>query len=310
MNIVLGIIIFILLIIIYIQNISKMKRNQHLQYTSQKLEEIIKNNSTERLMLFTTDKWLKKLMININELLDYNHKNVIKYNKAEISIRKMLSNISHDLKTPLTVVLGYVETLKLKTSLNNEEIIMIDNIYDKAIEVLSLINKFFDLAKLESGDKHLPLSKITINELCRKNLLDFYDTLNNKGFEVSINIPDKNIYVFGNEDAINRILNNLISNVVKYGSDGKFIGVNLKEDDNYAYIEIIDKGKGIDEMYKEAVFERMYTLEDSRNKSYQGSGLGLTITKKLVETLGGEIHLNSKPYEKTIFSFTLKKINY
>lgn len=310
MNIALGIIIFILLITIYLQNNSKMKRNKHLQYISQKLEEIIKNNSTERLMLFTTDKELKKLMININELLDYNHKNIIKYNKAEISIRKMLSNISHDLKTPLTVVLGYVETLKLKISLNNEKSLMVANIYDKTIEVLSLINKFFDLAKLESGDKHLPLSKININELCRKNILDFYDILNNKDFEVFINVPDKNIYVFGNEEAINRILNNLISNAVKYGEDGKFIELNLKEDESYAYIEIIDKGKGINEMYKEAVFERMYTLEDSRNKSYQGSGLGLTITKKLIETLGGEIHLNSKPYEKTIFSFTLKKINY
>ncbi len=172
---------------------------------------------------------------------------------------------------------------------------MVNKVYDKTIEVLDLINKFFDLAKLESGDKHIPLSKININEICRKKILDFYDTVSNKGFQVDINIPDKNIYVLGNEEAINRILDNLISNAVKYGEDGKFLGMHLREDEAYVYIEVIDKGKGIDEMYKEEVFERMYTLEDSRNKSYQGSGLGLTITKKLIETLGGEIHLNSSP---------------
>ena len=310
MNIILGIIIIILCIIIYIQYNTRIKRNQNIGYISQKLEEIIENKSTERLMLFTTDKELKRLMIDINELLDYNHKNMIKYNRAQIAMRKMISNISHDLKTPLTVVMGYVETLKLKGNLINEEKLMVNKIYDKTIDVLDFINKFFDLAKIESGDKHIPLSKININEICRKKILDFYDTVSNKGFQVDINIPDKNIYVLGNEEAINRILDNLISNAVKYGEDGKFLGMHLREDEAYVYIEVIDKGKGIDEMYKEEVFERMYTLEDSRNKSYQGSGLGLTITKKLIETLGGEIHLNSIPYEKTTFSFTLKKLNY
>lgn len=121
MNIILGVIILILFVIIYIQHSLKVQSNKDIEYISQKLEQIIKNNSTERLMLFTNNKELKRIIVDINELLDYNHKNMIKYNRAEISMRKMLSNISHDLKTPLTVVLGYVETLKLKTSLSNEE---------------------------------------------------------------------------------------------------------------------------------------------------------------------------------------------
>ncbi|WP_249930726.1 ATP-binding protein, partial [Paenibacillus polymyxa] len=74
--------------------------------------------------------------------------------------------------------------------------------------------------------------------------------------------------------------------------------------------EVWDRGKGIQEPEQDKVFERMYTLEDSRNKAVQGSGLGLTIAKRLVECMNGEMQLTSKPYEQTVFSFTLKKINY
>jgi signal transduction histidine kinase len=105
-------------------------------------------------------------------------------------------------------------------------------------------------------------------------------------------------------------MNNLISNAIKYGHDGKYIGLNLSFDDKFVYVEIWDKGKGIDITNIEKVFERMYTLEDSRNKLYQGSGLGLTITKRLVDKLGGEISLMSKHYERTSFTFKLKRILY
>nr|WP_243177008.1 ATP-binding protein [Clostridium estertheticum] len=223
----------------------------------------------------------------------------------------MLSNISHDLKTPLTVVLGYIETIKLDNDISKDERdLLLSNVYTKALEVIGLINEFFDLAKLESGDKDITISRVNINEICRKSLLEFYENLTSKGYEVSIDIPSINIYVLGNLDAIHRIMNNLISNAIKYGSDGKYLGLKLTYDDNCSYVEICDKGKGIEEINVDRVFERMYTLEDSRNKLYQGSGLGLTITKRLVEKLGGKISLESKPYEKTSFIFQLKRITY
>jgi signal transduction histidine kinase len=228
-----------------------------------------------------------------------------------MTMKKMLSNISHDLKTPLTVVLGYIEAIKLDRNISNEERdVLLSKVDNKTHEVLELINKFFDLAKLESGDKDIPLTRINMNEVCRKNILTFYDILTSKGFEVIIDIPESNIYTMGNEEALDRILDNLISNAIKYGNEGMVLGLSLRNDDNYVYVVIWDKGKGISETHKDKVFERMYTLEDSRNKLYQGSGLGLTITKRLVEKLAGEIFLESKPYEKTSFTFKLKRITY
>lgn len=306
MKILLVTIILILTLIIFIQRSKNVKISKDIKYMEVKLQEIMENNSEERIKVFTSNEEVKKLIGTINKLLDYNGKNITKYNKTKLSMKKMLSNISHDLKTPLTVILGYVEMLKLRS----EEKVMADKIYDKATEVLDLINKFFDLARLESGDKRIEISKVNICEICRTTILNFYDKLHNEGMEVLIDIPEKDIFVLGNEDAIVRILNNLITNSIRYGNDGKYFGLVINDDEAVATINIIDKGKGIEESYKEEVFERIFTLEDSRSKAYQGSGLGLTITKSLVEVLGGTITLNSISYVKTVFSFTLNKFNY
>lgn len=306
MKILLVTIILILTLIIFIQRSKNVKISKDIKYMKVKLQEIMENHSEERIKVFTSNEEVKNLIGTINKLLDYNGKNITKYNKTKLSMKKMLSNISHDLKTPLTVILGYVEMLKLRS----EEKVMADKIYDKATEVLDLINKFFDLARLESEDKRIEISKVNICEICRTTMLNFYDKLHNEGMEVLIDIPEKDIFVLGNEDAIVRILNNLITNSIRYGNHGKYLGLVINDDEAVATVNIIDKGKGIEESYKEEVFERIFTLEDSRSKAYQGSGLGLTITKSLVEVLGGTITLNSIPYVKTVFSFTLNKFNY
>ena len=304
-------IIIILIGMIYFQYKTQKDKSNNLKYIHEKLKSIIDKNSSEKLLVFTDDKELIPLLIEINELLNFSQKIIADYSKTEIEMRKMLSNVSHDLKTPLTVVLGYIETIKLGNNVSTEEReVYLSKVQAKTIEVLELINKFFDLAKLESGDKKVPLTKVNLNEICRKNILNFYDILMAKGVEVSIDIPDKNVYVLGNEEAFDRILNNLISNAIKYGSDGKIIGLKLRIEDEFACIDVWDRGKGIEEINKDKVFERMYTLDDSRNKYYEGSGLGLTITKRFVEKLGGEISIYSVPYEKTIFTFKIKRIDF
>ncbi len=221
-----------------------------------------------------------------------NKKTNANHAKVEISMRKMLSNISHDLKTPLTVILGYTEMLNKDKTMNKEEQhILLEKVHVKTLEVMELIHKFFDLARLESGDKAIEITKVNMNEVCREKILTFYDLITTKGFEVHIDIPEKNMYAFGNTEVLGRVLNNLISNALTYGYDGKILGITLSDDERYVYVDVWDRGKGINESHIDKVFERMYTLEDSRNRLYQGSGLGLTITKRLVEALGGEIHL-------------------
>ncbi|MCP6680861.1 sensor histidine kinase [Bacillus nakamurai] len=290
---------------------SRLNLKTEIKYIGNKLGKIVREETGERLLLYTDDKYIKSLLIQINNLLDHNQKIKGNYNSIELSMRKMLSNISHDLKTPLTVILGYIEIINNDKSLTAERIMnLLKTVNLKTVEVLALINRFFELVKLESGDKKLNSSRIDICEVSRKIILDYYEILISKEFEVVIDIPEDPVFVSGDEDAIERVLNNLITNAIQYGSDGKMVGLKIRIADNDAFVEVSDKGKGINELHKDRVFERMYTLEDSRNINYQGSGLGLTITKRLVEQMGGSISLDSVPYQKTIFSVRLKRIRF
>lgn len=226
-------------------------------------------------------------------------------------MKKMLANISHDLKTPLTVVLGYIEMLQLQGSASEgERQRLLAGVHAKTLEVLKIIHTFFDLAKLEAGDTDYPITKINVCEISRKNILSFYDMVTSMGLNITITIPETPMYALGNEEALDRVLNNLLSNALAYGADGNVIGLTVRNDETTIYIDVWDCGKGIDEYHIDSVFERMYTLEDSRNKSFQGSGLGLTITKRLVEMMDGSIQLSSIPYKKTIFTIALKRMMY
>lgn len=285
--------------------------NQEITYIEKKVQSIIDQQTDENVLLYTSNPQMKSLLIQINRLLEHNQKTVANFHSVERSMRKMLSNISHDIKTPLTVILGYIEIILHDNTINQEkEKSLLQTVHLKAEEVLELINRFFELVKLESDDVHLDMSKIELGEICRKTILDYYEILTKKEFNVSIEIPNEQIFIWGNKEAVERILNNLISNALSYGSDGKLIGLHLRSTEDRVYIDIIDRGKGILEDDKDRVFERLYTMEDSRNKFYQGSGLGLTITKRLVEQLGGKISLESIPYQKTTFTVELKRVTY
>ncbi len=287
------------------------KRSAQLKRVHAKLDMILEQNTSEKVLLFTEDVELRQLLILINQLLEHNQRIQAERSGTEKSIRRMLSNVSHDLKTPLTVVLGYVETLSLDPGMKDEDRAeMLVKVQRKTNEVMDLIRQFFDLVKLESGDQPMPLTRVHVNEVCRRNMLDFYDVLTSAGFEVDIQIPEEPVYAYANEGAIDRILNNLISNAIRYGKDGNVVGLILRREQDAVCVDVWDRGKGIREIHQSRVFERMYTLEDSRSRSYQGSGLGLTISKRLAQSQGGDIRLYSRPYEKTIFTVRLRPFRY
>lgn len=296
----------LLAIVIYQQFAFRRGTQNKLKKISQKLKEIQDMNSDENIKVFTDNKVLIDLAAQINRLLENQRKVKVDYRRSEISSKKMLSNISHDIKTPMTVILGYLEIMRLNSSRENE---MLWKVEQKAQKVMELINQFFTLAKLEAGDTQIEISKIDVCETCRENVLDFYELLTQKEFQVDVDIPEKAVYVQGNKDALQRILFNLISNVVRYGSDGKYMGIFLRSDKKYIYIDVVDKGKGIDRAFAQSVFERLFTMEDSRNREIQGNGLGLTIAQNLAHQLGGEITLESKPYVKTVFTVKLRKFS-
>ncbi|MGJ7911035.1 sensor histidine kinase [Neobacillus sp. LXY-1] len=306
---ILSMIILALLICVIFQYQSKKGRNKELIYITNKLEQIKASQVSERILVVTDDKQLIKMLDMLNQVVDEYQENVRQYKKSKTSMKRMLANVSHDLKTPLTVIAGYIEMLQQQPQMKEQERVrMLEQVHSKTLELITLMNTFFDLAKLESGDKDIPLEKINLTEICKNNILLFYEWIQMKGLEVVIEIPERPVFALGNEEALNRVLNNLISNGLRYGADGKLIGIRLFNDETRVFVEVFDKGKGINETEQDRVFERLFTLEESRNKAFQGSGLGLTITKRLVEEMQGDISIQSIPFEKTSFTFSLKRL--
>ena len=294
-------------VILYQQFAFRTGTQAKLRAISDKLKEIIEKDSDEQITVFTENKDLMELAAQINALLEKYLKTKADYRRSEITSKKMLSNISHDIKTPMTVILGYLEIMQLSETLSDE---MLKKVERKAQSVMELINQFFTLSKIESGDMDIELSRVDICEICRESVLDFYELLSNKKFYVKVDMPETPIYIQGNKEALQRILFNLISNVIRYGADGKYLGISLRDDDRNVYVDVTDKGKGIDRAFADSIFDRLFTMEDSRNRNIQGNGLGLTIAQNLAQRLGGTITLESIPHEKTTFTVRLKKISF
>lgn len=272
---------------------------------AEELKEILDKNEDTYLMVFTNHKELMILAAQINRLLEESSKAKADFYRSEMASKRMLSNISHDIKTPMTVVLGYLEIMRLQGVFDRE---MLEKTEQKARNMLELMNQFFTLAKLEAGDTPLKLSKVDVGGICREAVLGFYEILTEKDFQVEVKIPSEPVWVKGDPEALQRILWNLISNVIRYGWEGGYLGIFLREEERIVCVDVEDKGRGIDRKFAENVFERLFTMEDSRSRKVQGNGLGLTIAKNLALQMDGDIVLESVPYERTVFTLRLKKL--
>ncbi len=273
----------------------------------EKMKEIADTDSDERIMVFTGNQELMELAAQINRLLEERLKIRADHRRSEMTSKKMLSNISHDMKTPMTVVLGYLEIMRLGNEVSPEMLLKTEQ---KAQGVMELINQFFTLAKIEAGDMDLKLLRVDLCEICRESILDFYEILTNAEFQVEIGLPEQAVWIQGDPEALQRILFNLVSNAIRYGSEGKYLGVFLRTDEKNAYVDIMDQGQGIEKCYTEHVFDRLFTMEDSRSRSIQGNGLGLTIARNLAQQMGGDIALDSTPHVKTTFTVRMKRMLY
>ena len=296
------IILLFLAMLILILCIKEKNRKRQIRTIARDISRIMGCVSSEKVMSFTSEKEMKYLIEQINGLLEHQLKVKADYMETRLEIKRMLSNVSHDIKTPMTVILGYLEIMTAKQPDEN-----LFKIQKKANEVMELINKFFTLAKLEAGDIDFVMETININELCREIILDYYDILTEQDFDVDVRIPEEPFYLYSSKEGLERILNNLISNALRYGAGGKYLGLEVRWDETILYIRVTDKGKGIEASELSHIFDRTYTLEDSRNKNIQGNGLGLTIAKGIAERLDGDITVTSSPHKKTTFTLQIKR---
>ena len=297
-------IISMILLVLYFKEHNKIKKiESDYKYINARLLDIINNSENNYILIPSDIKVVKETAKGINNLLEKFNDSQIDYNRNQKVILQIFTNISHDLRTPITVLKGYIEMLYLQSQ--KEDLppaihATIEKMQRNSQELVHSVNNLFNLAKIQSGDMVFHIQKVNLTQVCHEIILEFYTILEEEKFHVEVNIEDKPLYANVDIEAVGRILKNLIDNAIKYGNAGKFLGISLYKKDNHIYIEVEDHGAGISEKDKIHIFTRAYTADRKK-----GNGLGLAISQELANSMGGSISVVSIPQEKTVFTIQL-----
>lgn len=221
---------------------------------------------------------------------------------------RMMADISHDLKTPITSIQGYAKALSDGIIPDGDKDKYIKIIYEKSKKLTDLINIFHEYSKLEHPDFNLTLEKVDLSEYLRAYIALKYEDIVESGFNIEVDIPEEEMEMKIDKIQLQRVFDNILGNSIKHNEKGTNIYVSLeKKSDSYEII-IADDGKGIPKEIASNIFEAFTVGDESRN-SRQGSGLGLAIAKTIVELHEGTIELVLAPPKElsTEFKITLKK---
>ena len=294
-----------LLLTLIWQRIQYKKLLREINYISNRLETLSITSENGFVLLPTDCTCMKKLGAVLNTLLQDFYTSKAEFEQTQKAMAQFLTNISHDIRTPLTVLKGNSEMLAAKA----DELSVLENIHAMAVKIdrkaddlITTINDYFTMSKIASGDLPLKLQKENISRLCHDTILDYYDLLEKQQFEVDIQIPDTPIFAYTDRDALQRILKNLIDNAIRHGSDGQYLSLRLNAVKEKSVVEIEDHGKGMSPQQQKQIFTRNYTTAPKSS----GSGLGLAISKHLASQIGAELRVQSIPNEQTVFSIIMK----
>ena len=224
--------------------------------------------------------------------------------------KELISNISHDLKTPITAVKGYVEGIMDGVADTPEKIDRyVKTIYNKTNEMDHLINELTFYSKIDTNRIPYTFSKLNVEDYFSDCAEEVGLELETRGIElVYANYVEDNVQVIADGEQIRRVIHNIISNAIKYMDKPKgIIQIRIKDVGDFIQVEIEDNGKGIAAKDLPSIFDRFYRTDVSRNSSKGGSGIGLSIVKKILEDHGGKVWATSRLGIGTIMYFVLRK---
>ncbi|RBP89995.1 histidine kinase [Cytobacillus firmus] len=229
--------------------------------------------------------------------------------RYEENRKELLSNISHDLKTPITSIIGYIEGIKdgvANTPQKMEK--YLSTVYFKAKDMDSLIDELFLFSKLDLKKEPFHFETVDLDEYMKDYAEELYLDLLQQGIHMELHLMNKPICVKVDREKLKRVLSNLISNCVKYmNKDKKKISISLHERLGDVIVKVEDNGQGIEPAALPNIFERFYRAEQSRSSATGGSGLGLAIAKQIILEHRGEIWASSELGKGTSVFFSLKK---
>lgn len=251
--------------------------NKTIKEIENKLPFILNNNTNQLITISSNNKNLKKLVNNLNKDLKYLRKLKLEYINGNQNLVNVITNMTHDIRTPLTAIRGYLDLIETN-NLNKKQKEYIKYINAKVNDLTILTEELFDYSKISNNS--LDKENVCLNDELENIIASFYDLFKEKGINPSITITNKKIIRYINKLSFNRIIDNIIMNALKYSDEY----INIKLDDN-RIITFKNKTTILDRISVAKIFDRFFTVENA-NKS---SGIGLSIARKLVELNNGKI---------------------
>ena len=228
----------------------------------------------------------------------------------EVTRQSFVANVSHELRSPLTSMKGFLEAMMDGTIPPEEHDHYIDIVLSETRRMTAMVNDLLDLARIESGIITVNYEVFDINELIRRTLITFEARISEKRMELDVRFSTEQAYVYADSNQISQVLRNLIDNAIKYSPEGRTLVVSTYALRKEVYVTIRDTGMGIPAEDVPHIFDRFYKVEKAHTPSPQvGSGLGLAIVKKIIEAHGQSITVKSARGKGTQFTFTLEKAN-
>lgn len=278
------IIIFLTIILSIFVTIYILSRKEVKSIANQ-LNKINGTNTNAKILISSSDKQFKKLSLEINKMLEEKQKTEAEYKRMDLELRQSIANISHDLRTPLTSILGYIQLMEDNGLSENEKKQYIDIVKRRAESLQILISGFYDLSRLEAKEYKFELKSLNLSNIMCDLIASFYNDFLSKKITPVIDIDDLAPPVISDENAVRRIFSNLIQNVLKHGSGSVYIS--LKQHKDHIVTTFKNDAPDLSEEDAKHLFERFFTAD--RTRSGKSTGLGLAITKELVEQMGHAI---------------------
>ncbi|WP_026590868.1 sensor histidine kinase [Bacillus sp. UNC437CL72CviS29] len=276
----------------------------------QMIEEIryIANGNFNHKISVLQHNYLEDLANGVNQIVEQLKVSIEEERQTEQAKSELITNVSHDLRTPLTSIVGYVNLIHHDNYRDEVELRhYIQVIYDKVTRLNMLMNDLFEYTRVQNKELQLNTLPIDIIELLGQLSVQFRMQFQEANIECRPSFPSEKLMVLADGDKLVRVFENLIMNAMTYGNEGKFIDLTAYQDGNMIAIDITNYGQPIPSTDLPHIFERFYRVEKSRSTYTGGSGLGLAIAKSIVEIHSGTIEVYSDA-EKT--TFTVKLLPY
>lgn len=261
--------------------------------------EDVKDGNGNRRILSESHELVAPLVYEINDIILSYENRLSAYHQTEETNRQLMTSLSHDVRTPLTTLIGYLDAAHKGIVDGKERDDYIETARRKAHDLKEYIDVLFDWFKLGSNEFAMNIKAVDLTELTRNILIDWIPIFEDTQIDFTIDIPEQPFRVQIDPDGYMRILNNLIQNVISHSHADK-IGIALSGQGGNIKILLSDNGVGIDKEDLKHIFERLYKCDKGRSE--KGSGLGLSIVLQLVEKLNGTITADSVPGNGTVFT--------